>query len=78
MDPPLPERTSVLIVRAWIERETEAGLRARITYTLDLSTRDEVVIAVATPKEVYTAVRAWLEAFTASGDANNAVSERRD
>lgn len=66
--PPARERTGVLVVRAWIEPAHENGLRARIVQTLDVTRRQNVVSAAATPDEVYAAVRSWLEAFLADGE----------
>jgi hypothetical protein len=59
------QRTGVLVVRAWLEEGAEVGLRARVTHTLDVSRRGEIVLVAATQEEIYAAVRTWLEAFTA-------------
>jgi hypothetical protein len=65
-----PERTGVLVVRAWLEEESaEKPLRARITSTLDVSApRAPDTIGAASEKEVVNAVRAWLRAFVSCGD----------
>lgn len=68
MEHTAPERTGLLIVRAWIEAGDE-GLRARITRVLDLAAPEEVVVAVAGPAEVLATVRAWLDDFTGARDA---------
>jgi hypothetical protein len=65
VESPAVERVGVLVVRVWLEDASEAGLRARITQTLDVARRGEIVIVTATRDEVYAAVRTWLEAFTA-------------
>jgi uncharacterized NAD(P)/FAD-binding protein YdhS len=64
-EPPRP--VGIIIVRAWFEDDSTAAFRARITQALDLSRADEVVSTVATPEQVYTTVRAWLEALMAGG-----------
>jgi hypothetical protein len=57
----------MLVIRVWIEGESsDGGLRARITHTLDLSTRAEIVTAAATTDQVYAAVRDWLDAYLAA------------
>lgn len=60
-----PERTGVLVIRAWLEDENAAKpLRARITSTLDVSVpRATDKIGAASEREVVSAVRAWLRAF---------------
>lgn len=56
-------RTGLLVVRVWIEGDSDdAGLRARITQTVDLHSGPEVSVA-ATSDDVYAAVRGWLEAY---------------
>lgn len=67
MESASPERSGVLVVRAWIEEDAERGLRARITSTLDIARGDEVVSLAARPEEIYEAVREWLEAFVRGG-----------
>lgn len=61
------ERTGVFVVRAWIETGAGGGFRARVTRTLDLSTRDELSSSVATPSEITRLVVDWLDAFVADG-----------
>jgi hypothetical protein len=68
VEPPAPERTALLIVRAWIEIG-DGGLRARITRVLDLAAPDEVVATVAGAEEVLGVVRSWLDDFAARRDA---------
>jgi len=64
------ERTAVLVVRVWVETASGAGLRARVTRTLDITARDEESTVVATPEEITRLVAEWLEAFVAErGDA---------
>ena len=56
----VPERTAVLVVRAWLEGHPPRVV-ARITYTLDVARPDEVVLAVGSREEVAAGVDRWLE-----------------
>jgi hypothetical protein len=58
------ERTGVLVVRAWIEGDPPQ-LKARITQTTDVATREPVSSAASTAEQIYDAVRRWLEEFEA-------------
>jgi hypothetical protein len=58
-----PSSAGLLVVRAWIEHEAEDGLRARITYSLDLRATEQITKVVSSEEEIYAAVRAWLEGF---------------
>lgn len=58
----------VLVIRAWIEPEREDGLRARITYTLDVNNSEQTTTVVATREEVAAAVLAWLDALVAHAE----------
>jgi hypothetical protein len=63
-----PERTAVLVIRAWLEGEEDSSprFRARVTSTLDVSERGEPMTATcASEHEVVRAVRGWLRAFVA-------------
>lgn len=62
---PHPQRTGLLVVRAWLEDDRPDGLRARITSTVDLARRDSAVTTAHTPEEIQEAVRAWLAALIA-------------
>jgi len=61
------ERTGALVVRAWVEPEpghvASERLRARITYSIDLSTRDKTELVAASPDEISAALWNWLELF---------------
>jgi hypothetical protein len=57
------ERTGVIVVRAWIENDASATLRARITTSSDLSSEEQTVTVAAGIDEVVAGVRDWLEAF---------------
>lgn len=57
------DRVGVLVVRVWGEGPFPAGLRARITQTLDLSSGEEVVTTAVDTEAILRAVREWLEAF---------------
>jgi hypothetical protein len=64
-----PERTAVLVIRAWLEEEEESDsrFRARVTSTLDVSERAEpTTTTCAAQHEVVRAVRGWLRAFVAN------------
>jgi hypothetical protein len=60
------ERTGVLVIRAWIEMNGEARLRARITRVLDTESREEIASVVATRDEITSTVADWLDAFLQS------------
>lgn len=66
--PRAPERTAVLVIRAWLEEEkVESPLRARITSTLDVSApRATETVVAASEEEVVKAVRDWLRAFVSA------------
>jgi len=53
----------VLVMQAWLEEESETGLRVRITSRLDITSQEEVVVVAAVPERVYRVVREWLESF---------------
>ncbi len=61
------ERAASLVVRAWLEpgRATSEALRARITYSLDLSTADQTVVVAASAEEIAAVVSNWLARFLA-------------
>jgi len=56
-----PERTAVLVIRAWLE---EGALRARITRRLDVTAPHTVESAAASEEEILRIVCAWLLEFT--------------
>ena len=64
--PRTSERTGVLVIRAWFEPGAGGGLRARLTGTLDVETREETVTVASSAHGVATAVLEWLDAFVAS------------
>lgn len=57
------DRTGILIVRLWIEGDAREGLRARITQTLDSTSREQAMATAADPEDVYAVVRTWVETF---------------
>jgi hypothetical protein len=61
-----PERTGVLVLRAWLEDEPPR-LRIRITRVPDVSVRAQDSLAAASIEEACTVVRRWLEAFVRDG-----------
>jgi hypothetical protein len=67
---PAPRHTGVLVVRAWLEDECDDGLRARITWTVDLSRRDVTRVAASGQQEIQRVVRTWLDALLADDDSH--------
>jgi hypothetical protein len=55
------DRTSLLIVRLWVEAHHETGLRARITQCLDTTTTETSVTVASTADDIYDVVRQWVE-----------------
>ena len=64
------EKTGALVIRIWIERSPLPNLKARITRTTDVATEEEVTTAATSTEEIETIVRAWLDAFVQSTEAN--------
>jgi hypothetical protein len=54
-----PERAGILIVRAWVE-EGEHDVRARIIYSLDASSDEQVTRSAAGIGSIEAIVREWL------------------
>jgi hypothetical protein len=54
-----------MVVRIWIEG-SDGTLRARLTETLDVATREDSARAASTLEEIVDIVRAWVEAFLAT------------
>jgi hypothetical protein len=61
-----PERVAVLIVRAWLEGEGPAGLRARITGVMDVERAPELTTAAAGHDDIVAFVRRWLDDIAAA------------
>ena len=59
----MEERYGVLVVRAWVEGSTPAGLRARITWSSDLTSTERVTTATTSVQEILAEVRKWLESL---------------
>jgi hypothetical protein len=57
------DRTGVLVVRVWIEGDSTAGVRARITRTVDIGSREDAVSIASSVEEIRAIVEAWLEEF---------------
>jgi hypothetical protein len=59
------EQAAALVIRAWLEPERckHSGLRARITYSLNLSAPDTTTIVAASSDEIIAAVLDWLDTF---------------
>jgi hypothetical protein len=58
------DRAGVMIVRIWIESAHEQGLRARLTESSDLASREQVTHAAASVDEIVEIVRTWAERFS--------------
>lgn len=57
------ERSAVLILRVLLNEQPAGGLHARLTRSLDISTRDHDIQTAASVDEICEGVRSWLEAF---------------
>jgi hypothetical protein len=58
------ERTAVLVIRAWLEEGLEdAEVRARITESLDITSRERTEKAIAGEEEILASVAEWLQSF---------------
>lgn len=57
------DRTGILIVRMWIERNARDGFRARVIHTLDSTGSKRATATAADPEDLYAVVRTWVEAF---------------
>lgn len=66
MDAASPRRTGLFVVRLWTEEGLGRLLRARITRSLDVTTREEQVTHVSSVEEIREALNLWLRDFTAA------------
>jgi len=57
------EQAGVMIVRIWLERGHENGLRARLTESSDLASREQTTHSAASVDEIVELVRTWAESF---------------
>jgi hypothetical protein len=57
------ERAGVMIVRIWVEQGNEGRLRARLTESSDLASRQQTTHSAATVDEIVALVRGWAETF---------------
>jgi hypothetical protein len=78
-----PERrVGVMVIRLWVEKGRVAGLRARISRTVDVAARDETVTTATSFAEIYAQVRSWLHDFlpesTPRGPAPGPPDDLRD
>jgi hypothetical protein len=55
-------RTGVMVVRIWIEG-ADGTLRARLTETLDVTTREDTSRVASTLEEIVEIVSAWVDEF---------------
>jgi hypothetical protein len=56
-----------MVIRVWVERDAAAPLRARVTRTLDIDNREEIVSVASGVEEVCAIMRAWLDEFLRDG-----------
>jgi len=59
------ERAGVIVIRVWVEDASEAGPRARITASNDLSSGEQTVAVAQGAEDILAVVRSWLDAFLA-------------
>ncbi|HEX2156657.1 MAG TPA: hypothetical protein VHS79_06700 [Actinomycetes bacterium] len=62
-DRPVPERTGILVIRVWVEREPPGRLRARLTGAADLGEPPATVATAAGVPGICAAVEDWLRRF---------------
>ena len=55
----------MIVVRAWTEGDRSL-VRARVTYSADLSTEEQAVVAAGDEESILRIVRAWLAEVTGS------------
>jgi hypothetical protein len=60
-----PERSGVLVVRAWIEGDPRQ-LKARLTHTTDVTRDAEESATVSSVRGIHAEVDRWLEALQAA------------
>ncbi|RJQ13205.1 MAG: hypothetical protein C4558_00230 [Dehalococcoidia bacterium] len=60
------DRTSLLIIRAWIEAHPTSPLRVTIRSTTDVDAGFDSTVSLADGEAVLTVVRSWLEDIQAS------------
>jgi hypothetical protein len=65
----VPRHTGVLVVRAWLEDGRNGGLRARITWTADVSGRGLTRLTASGQEQIHEAIEAWLDAVAAGDDS---------
>ena len=61
------DRVGVMVVRIWTEGP-DGALRARLTHSLDLESREERSQAAASAEEIVRIVQEWIDAF---GESEN-------
>jgi len=60
------ERTGVLVLRVWVERDGDDGLRARITTESELGSGERTSVGAVTAEQIVGYVSGWLEDFVAA------------
>lgn len=66
MNNPTADRTGILMVRLWIEKDAVSGLGARITQTMDTKEPEHLVSNAADSAEICAVIQNWVERFVAS------------
>jgi hypothetical protein len=59
---PGADRVGVMVVRIWIEGSS-GSVRARMTQTLDVTSRDHPSQVAVSPEQILDAVGDWIQAF---------------
>ena len=62
-DGAVPERTGILVIRVWLERDAPGQLRARLTQTGNLAEAATTLATASDVRGVCDAVEAWLGQF---------------
>ncbi len=57
------EHAGTLVIRVWVEDDEAGGVRARITRTVGLRPREEVVTTASSVEQISDDVRTWLDTF---------------
>ncbi len=61
------DEVAIFTVRLWREAGSPTGVRARITYTLDVERGDETTQVASAAEDVMTIIRKWLDDFATAG-----------
>lgn len=70
-----PDRTGLLIIRAWIEPHPTAPFRATVRQTTDLEAGLQHTARLSSTESVEAVVREWLRHFEGAADADSDESD---